>query len=73
MEGLSMRRFYTGGSQYVVTQTEDSTYGYIYRIYRITEGEEDAEQVYPNIYREEAVEVFVQNLMDEYIEYDLNL
>lgn len=72
MEGYQFRWFYTGGEEYTVTQIEDSTYGYIYKIWRTT-GDDEPEQVYPTIYREEAVEVFVQNIIDSCIEYDLNL
>ena len=74
MEGKRVGGFRTGGELYQIMEVPDHTYGYVWKIYLIPDNpEEEPEQIYPTIYREDAVEVFVQNLIDSNIEYDRNL
>lgn len=71
MRGKYYKGFYTGGNEYQVREAEDATYGVIYLIYRVDEVE-DSELIY-TVYRESAVDVFIQNIMDAYYEYDMNI
>lgn len=67
------KSFYTGGEHYQVREVQDNTYGYIYEIWVIPECDELEPERVQTIYRYDAVDVFIQNIIDANIEYDKNL
>ena len=65
MGGTVIKNFYICSDEYQVREYDDSTFGKIYKIWKVSQHwDEDSELIY-TIYRKSRVQVFIDNMMDD--------